>query len=129
MILRTDLEHLAKARLADAEVLLANGRFDAAVYLCGYAVETALKARICTTLSWSAFPDKRPEFRSFAVHKLETLLTLSGIEATVKNNCWADWSYVDKWNSELRYQPVGTSNQADAEDMILAADYLLKVLL
>jgi hypothetical protein len=31
-------------------------RFDGAFYLSGYAVELALKARICRTLKWRATP-------------------------------------------------------------------------
>jgi len=29
---------------------------DGATYLCGYAVEVALKFRICLTLNWPEFP-------------------------------------------------------------------------
>ena len=47
MILVAELDGLAAARLEDAKVLLASGRYDGAVYMCGYAVEIALKARIC----------------------------------------------------------------------------------
>ena len=45
-----ELRKIAKARLKDAEALLAAHRYDGAIYLCGYAVELALKARICQTL-------------------------------------------------------------------------------
>jgi HEPN domain-containing protein len=47
MILVSELDDIAQARIADAKVLLAGGRFDSAIYLCGYAVEVALKTRIC----------------------------------------------------------------------------------
>ena len=43
---RADLQKLAEERLADAELLLANGRFGGAYYLSGYVVECALKACI-----------------------------------------------------------------------------------
>jgi HEPN domain-containing protein len=46
---RTDLQILAEDRLKDAEVLLANGRFGAAYYLAGYAVECGLKACVFET--------------------------------------------------------------------------------
>jgi HEPN domain-containing protein len=45
-----DLRRLAKARLQDAEALFQTRRFDGAVYVVGYSVEIALKARICKTL-------------------------------------------------------------------------------
>ena len=43
---RTELHQLAHDRVEDARVLLDNGRWTAAYYLVGYAVETALKACI-----------------------------------------------------------------------------------
>jgi HEPN domain-containing protein len=45
-MLRRDLQRLALARVTDARVLFAAGRYDAAYYLAGLAVECALKARI-----------------------------------------------------------------------------------
>ncbi len=41
---REQLEQLAELRLEDAEALIASGRWAAAYYLLGYAVECALKA-------------------------------------------------------------------------------------
>ncbi|MCB0065385.1 MAG: HEPN domain-containing protein [Caldilineaceae bacterium] len=70
-----------KARLEDAEVLLAANRYDGAMYLCGYAVELALKARICRTLKWAGYPSTRKEFegyQSLRTHDLKVLLHLSG---------------------------------------------------
>jgi HEPN domain-containing protein len=43
---RADLQSLSNLRLADARALLSAGRFAAAYYLAGYAVECALKACI-----------------------------------------------------------------------------------
>ena len=43
---RRDLQQLADDRVLDAEALLNAGRWAAAYYLSGYAVECALKARI-----------------------------------------------------------------------------------
>ena len=48
---------LAKSRLQESEILFSKRKYDVAVYLCGYAMELALKARICKTLKWSEFPD------------------------------------------------------------------------
>jgi HEPN domain-containing protein len=42
-----ELEKRARRWLEDANALLETGRLESAVYLCGYAVEFALKARIC----------------------------------------------------------------------------------
>jgi hypothetical protein len=86
MIPARDLRSVARARLRDAQVLLRAKRFDGAFYLCGYAVEVALKARICRALKWSGFPDAAHAFKalqSLKTHDLEILLRLSGVEARI----------------------------------------------
>jgi hypothetical protein len=62
MATRNELRTLARARLKDAQLLFAAKRYDAATYVCGYAVEMALKARICQTLGWTNFPETNKEF-------------------------------------------------------------------
>ena len=76
-----ELKEISSARLRDSRVLFAARRYDGSHYLCGYAVEIALKARICKTLNWAGFPDKGKEFEglgSFRTHDFEVLLRLSG---------------------------------------------------
>jgi hypothetical protein len=117
--------------LRDAEVLLRARRFDGAFYLCGYAVEVALKARICRTLKWHGFPEAGQDFRglqSLKTHDLEILLRLSGVEARLKTKHLAEWSAVVDWNPEKRYQPIGNSTQQQATDMVTSAKRLLGVL-
>lgn len=65
MIRITDLRTIANERFADAETLLLANRFDGAVYLCGYAIEIALKYKICQTLNWAGFPSTNKEFEKF----------------------------------------------------------------
>ena len=55
MILTQDLKKSAKARVEDADALFNALRYDGAVYICGYAIEMGLKARICRTLKWPGF--------------------------------------------------------------------------
>ena len=131
MISAIDLRSIARARLRDAQILLQAKRFDGAFYLCGYAVEVALNARICRTLKWSGFPDAAQDFRglqSLETHDLEILLRLSGVEARVKTRHLAEWSAVLDWNPEKRYQPIGKSTQQQATDMVTSAKRLLEVL-
>ena len=83
MISTKDLRTIARARLRDAQVLLRSKRFDGAWYLCGYAVELALKARICRTLKWPGFPESAQDFKglqSVKTHDLDILLRFSGVE-------------------------------------------------
>jgi hypothetical protein len=126
-----DLQSIAKARLQDANVLFTNERTDGAGYLCGYAVELALKARICTTLNWQGFPETRREFENFAsfkTHKLDVLLALSGQEQRIKADYLSDWSTIATWDPEARYRPIGQTVSLDVALMIISAGILLEVL-
>ncbi|MGE3535969.1 MAG: HEPN domain-containing protein [Candidatus Tectimicrobiota bacterium] len=131
MITRADLRKIARARLKDAEVLCHARRYDGAVYLCGYAVEIALKARICRTLSWPGYPSTKGEFQNyqtFRTHNLDVLLRLSGVEEKVKTTLLAEWSAVVSWDPEARYKLIGSATKQDAELMITAAKILSGVL-
>ena|SRR2546422_11172889 len=131
MILRTELRKLTQARLKDAEILCANRRYAGAVYLCGYAVELALKARICQTLKWAGFPETRHEregYSNFMVHNLEVLLHLSGVEKRIKAQYLSEWSIVTKWDPELRYQPIHQTTRQHALDMLNAVAILTRAL-
>jgi HEPN domain-containing protein len=99
MISTRDLRAIARARLRDAQVLLKARRFDGAFYLSGYAVELALKARICRTLKWREFPQSGREFEDFKslrTHDLEVLLKFSGFEERVTAKALTEWSLVAK---------------------------------
>jgi HEPN domain-containing protein len=121
----------ARARLNDAIALLKAGRYDGAVYVCGYAVEIALKARICKHLKWPGYPESRKEFESFQgfkTHDFDTLLALTGIELTVRSKHLEEWSTVTEWEPEMRYREAGTTTQQDAESRLDAARTLLSKL-
>jgi len=130
MISRADLRRIARMRLADAEVLFRGRRYDGAVYLCGYAVELTLKARICRTLRWTGFPatsNEFKDFKSFQIHNLEVLLRLSGREV-VRINHMADWSVVSNWVPESRYQLPGVVTPQGARSMIDSTRRLMRVI-
>lgn len=132
MLTRDELLKIARARLRDAEVLFRSRRYDGAIYLCGYAVEIKLKARICRTLHWNGYPSTKREFQgyqSFKIHDLDVLLRLSGVETKIKSNLLAEWSAVAVWDPSARYSPIGTASKQDAELMIESAKTLLRVLL
>jgi hypothetical protein len=104
---------------------------DGAAYLCGYAVEMALKARLCRTLKWTGFPETAAEFKglqSIKTHDLEILLRLSGVEGRVKTKLMVEWSLVLGWDPEKRYQTTGQFTEQQANDMIAAATKLLGAL-
>lgn len=131
MITTKDLRAIARARLRDAQVLLRAKRFDGGFYLAGYAIELALKARICKTLKWPSFPETAQDFKglqSLRTHDLDVLLTFSGIEARVRSSYYAEWAVVTTWNPEKRYQLVGLSTPQETGTMITSVITLLEVL-
>jgi HEPN domain-containing protein len=131
MLKRLDLKKIARGRLKDAEVLLNSSRYDGAVYICGYAIELSLKARICKVLHWAEYPSTRKEFesfQSFKTHNLDVLLRLTGLEENIKTNLLAEWSVLAEWDPEVRYKPIGNLTKEDAELMIESAKTLLRVL-
>lgn len=132
MISPTELTSIARARLKDAQALLLAGRYDGSLYLCGYSVELALKARICRTLKWHGFPSTNKEFEgyhSFRTHNLDVLLHLSGAEKKIKEpRHIVAWSEVCKWDPAARYRVVGTATLANAADMIKAANIVVGAL-
>lgn len=110
-------------------MLLNAKRYDCAVYLCGYAIELALKARICKTLKWSGYPETQKEFdrlSSFKIHDLNILLRLTGRESIIKSKFFAEWSAVTTWTPEVRYKPIGTASDLDAKLMIESVSVLLR---
>ena len=131
MISAADLKSVSRGRLKDAQVLQKAGRFDGAIYMCGYAVEIALKARACRTLKWAGFPETNAEFaalQSFKTHNLEVLLRLSGTERKIRSKFLAEWSIVLGWNPETRYRKMGTATKQDALDMIAAVTNIVGAL-
>ena len=140
MIAIADLHGTAREYLRAAKLLRTRNSYDAAVYLCGYAVEIALKARICRTLHWTAgFPETAAEFRSnkaaglLKIHDLEVLLDYTGLQERIRSvspsGFLGDWSVVNKWNPEQRYNARGTKTLLDTNTMIRATQNLLRILL
>jgi HEPN domain-containing protein len=129
MIGLEELDNIASARIDDAKTLLAAGRFDSASYLSGYAVEVALKARICRTLQWMGFPSTNAEFqgyKSFQTHELQVLLRLSGHEARIKETHARSWNVVETWTVDVRYNAVGSVSPVAAAAMVQAAEQILE---
>lgn len=105
---RSDLQTLADLRVEDARLLLDAGRFPAAYYLVGYAVECALKACVAKQIKEHDFPDKKLIEDSYT-HDLEKLLRISGLRSQFDRRVAADkpfevnWTTVKDWNESTRY--------------------------
>ena len=120
------LRSLSAARFEDARVLYDNGRYEGAAYICGYAAELALKARICDTLDVTDYPE---HLSGFEIHKLDTLLLLSGREKFITTNYKVTWNLATaKWTPDLRYQAVNTVSSQEAQAMLRETANLLPLL-
>jgi hypothetical protein len=120
------MKYLIANKIKDAEILWENNRFPASVYIAGYAVEIALKYKICKTLQFNlGFPETRQELSGYfthinnnysqpliidindiRTHNLNKLLIYSGIELKIQNDFFIDWRIVTGWNPENRYKKL-----------------------
>lgn len=132
---RSNLQQLAESRLQEAKCLMKNGLLDGAVYLAGYSLELALKARVCALLD-SDYPLEDP-FRSFRTHSYETLLRLAGLEKILDQQKFLDaafnsnWSTLvgtsgatrtEGWSETWRYRSLGSVSDAEANRFISALE-------
>jgi HEPN domain-containing protein len=106
---REGLQAIARVRLGDAQVLLRNGNYEGAFYLCGYVIECGLKACIAKQTRKYDFPDRRTVADSYT-HDLARLVRIAGLEPELDQEMQRDaifsryWSVVRDWSEESRYQ-------------------------
>lgn len=110
---RKALQELSRLRLREAEALYKARLYDGSVYLAGYAVELALKARICRILHVKEYPLTGELGRAFKVHSLDQLKVLAGLSAEidVKKNkeLFDNWSKaVEGIPNSVMTHPEGT---------------------
>jgi HEPN domain-containing protein len=125
MIAKKTLRELVDQKLKDADVLIKNRRYAAAIYLAGYALEIALKFKICKIFKFvQGFPEDKIEFsiyqnraksqrllagaitqvKEIRTHDLNKLLFFSGKEYNIKLNYLNEWESAVSWNPEMRYK-------------------------
>jgi hypothetical protein len=106
-VTRTEFQQLADVRIDEARVLLAQGKYDGAYYLAGYAVECALKACIAKRTRPDDFPD-----RTFAqqcyTHNIAALIDLAGLAAQRDADAAADGAFKDKKLWRIGPRQAGT---------------------
>lgn len=130
MISTKVLKHLIKNKLQDGIVLYKQQRYQAAVYLSGYALEIALKEKICRTLQFNlGFPENAQELNNYLNqinrnnpfllnisiknirhHRLPDLLIFSGAELRIITSFYDEWRIVNNWNPENRYKKMRITN-------------------
>lgn len=125
MISKKILRELVDQKLKDAEVLIDNRRYASAIYMAGYALEVALKLKICKIFKFvQGFPENKQEFilyqntaksqpllagtitqiKEIRNHDLNKLIFYSGVEFQIKLNFLPEWNLAVSWNPEMRYK-------------------------
>ncbi len=123
------LKQIALTRLEEAKILYDNSKYDGAVYLCGYVLEVALKARICNLLKLKEYPDRGKSKNIFTIHDFEILFKLAGLEAEIElkkkssSTFFANWyllaSSKDGWTPEIRYKAIGSYTKAMQRSLLM----------
>lgn len=121
MVKIADLRKIAHKRLQDSEVLIRARRYEAAIYLGGYAIEMLFKYNICKLFGFKkGFPENNNDLsiygrkftenfkqissvRKLKTHNLNTLITYSGKESDTLSKSYDEWIEVKKWDPEMRY--------------------------
>jgi hypothetical protein len=149
MISKKDLRELVNQKLKDANALMAKKRYATAIYIAGYALELALKLKICKIFKFAqGFPENKTDFsiyqnsstqqptlfstiskiKDIRNHDLNKLLFYSGTEYNVKLNLITEWNLVVSWNPEMRYKILIIRKQ-EAETKIKAIKTLIQNIL
>lgn len=124
---KLELRKIARTRLLEVKALNNAGFYDAARYMAGYVIETALKARICKILN-SDYPDTGAVSKSFLTHNFDILVQLAGLSVSLDDelnanvNFKTNWSLVTSWKETIRYNPIGSASAVDVNDIISALE-------
>ena len=124
---RTELRQLAEDRVLDAQALLdapGGGRWSAAYYLAGYAVECGLKACVLAQVERTGeiFIDKKFSEKCFT-HNLTALIDLGGLknqhQGLLQSNLVFSrfWGVTVEWTEASRYRQKA---EADARKLFEA---------
>lgn len=137
MITHKELKLISERRFDDGVVLYNGSRDAGSIYLFGYAIELGLKAVLCKNLGLKGIPNTMGEFKlvrkmlkNITTHDPETLLGLcpSAVQGHVKGNLMNEWSTVQKWNPEMRYDPSRKRLRWEAKRMQNATRSILNYL-
>jgi len=107
---RSDFQELAELHLQHARALLDARLYSGAFYMCGYAVECALKARICKRTKEFDFYRWPDESRDAWSHDFQRLIKAAGLESELDKARASDrdldvnWKSAGNWRPRSRYE-------------------------
>lgn len=120
---RDDFQQLAEEHLRNAKALLDAGLYSGAYYMCGYAVECALKACICArTNQFDFYPHPKIVQNAWS-HKPADLVRVSGLNEKMDEDRKGDkeldlnWRIIEDWSEASRYE---SRAQQEAKDLFAA---------
>jgi HEPN domain-containing protein len=120
---KSDFQELAELHLQHAKALLDAHLYSGAYYMCGYAVECALKACICKRTNQFDFHPSPDESRAAWSHDFGKLIKSAELEGEFNAARTADrdldlkWESVENWLPNSRYEPHG---QQEAQELYVA---------
>jgi len=128
------IREIAEERLAEAIILRDKGKYNGAFYLAGYAVELALKAKICDNFGFPNLFDEDDQSaitgigelrKAVKKHDLFVLLMFSGLKIKFDDAMANDKGFLrinsllfKNWNESYRYKPCGFCKDYDVIEMI-----------
>lgn len=132
----SEIGKAAGHRLTDAQVLLSNGRWRAAMYMAGYAVECRLKAKLMRKYGCDHLRELGAELarrgkldaaNDVYTHSLELLAHLTDRLPVLRGDVglWKLFATVNRWVPAWRYA-AGQSDMDEAADFVEAAGELLR---
>ncbi len=124
---KEQLLHLAETRLEDSRILFNGNRYDGTVYLSGYVIELALKAKVVEVHGFE-FPEvpteKEEDFTcngkklskgKLWTHDLNRLAGYANFDTNSSNDIRAYWGQLSTcWNSEMRYSTSPNNDESKA---------------
>lgn len=123
---RSELQNLTRIRVREAKILFANGCYEGAYYLLGYAVECAFKACIAKRMRRFDIPDRKL-VNDLYTHELNKLLTVAELKPEYDKVSKANpdfelnWTIVKDWSEQSRYTSGITKNRVkDFQSAVLS---------
>jgi len=90
MATRNELKQISITRLKEAKALFSQGFYDGSIYLSGYVVETALKAKICKLLREPMYPESGKIGSAYKTHRIDDLILLAGLREQLNGKLASD---------------------------------------
>ena len=124
VIRATVFKAASSERWSDAQCLYNAGRYQGAIYLCGYALECQLKANVCT--AWGVESLEEREAKKLG-HELAHVLHATRLSRKLSENedlRTAFHGIADRWSTGIRYSGR-KSNERECRRFLKDSEALL----